>query len=104
MGKATIRSNFKIALQNLIRLGFANPPSPNGEGYSNVRFVLENIGITNHLNQTLLSDVSDVSTTLRFATSCDHLRWAGKMTAQKLSRAFSCKKALLYYSHHLSKS
>jgi hypothetical protein len=26
----------RIALQNLIRLGFANPPSPNGEGYNKV--------------------------------------------------------------------
>jgi hypothetical protein len=64
------------------------PPSPNGEGYNEGGFILEIVGITYKFHLPLLSELPDLSTSLRFATSCDHLWWAGKMTAQELSRTF----------------
>jgi hypothetical protein len=60
---------------NHTRLDNIKTPSPRGEGYNEVGVVLENVGITYHFNLTLLSELSDLSTTL-------------KMTALELSRAF----------------
>jgi hypothetical protein len=80
---------FSYPYSSLIRLDFDSQDTfPDREGYNWVKIVLENVGITNHLYYILVSEVSDLSTTLRFATSCDHLWWAGKMTAQVLSRTF----------------
>jgi hypothetical protein len=50
-------------------------PSPTGKAILRLNFVLEIIGLTYYFNLTLLSELSDVSTTLN-------------MTAQGLSRAF----------------
>jgi hypothetical protein len=42
-------------------------PSPNGEGYNIVKFILEIVGIACNFNFALVSELSDLSTTLRSA-------------------------------------